>query len=279
MKSTPVAVRSALRTSRRLAENLSHIWPFYLLKSSGSPSGEETIVQSRLRRVNEARRLWPQAVYYGNLIARLPFVRMVAVTGALAMDNVERGADIDYLIVTSQGRLWLCRGLVVLLVKWASLRGVTICPNYLLTERALVFPDQSLYAAHELVQMVPLHGLALYRQIRRVNRWTEQLLPNAGDQPYHSFLGTGEEKGGAERPFRFKLFAERALSTPPGDWLERWEMQRKIRKFTRRHPASPEIDFCADWCKGHFDLHGEKTLDSYTQRLARFGLAEQLIYK
>lgn len=266
MKSPPRAVRNALHTSQNLAERLGYYWPFYLL------CGEDAIVQTRLRRANEARRLWPKAIYYGRLIARLPFVRMVAVTGALTMNNVEEGADIDYLIVTSPDRLWLCRALVVALVKWAGLRGVTLCPNYLLSERALVFPDRSLYAAHELVQMVPLHGMAVYQRILQANRWTDHFLPNAASQPFLSYIGPGEERDSIIQPSRLKILAERILSTTPGGWLESWEMRGKIHKYTHNRAGSSEIDFSADWCKGHFDRHAEKTQDTYSRQLERFAV-------
>ena len=273
VKSTPRAVRNALRTSRRLAGSLAHYWPFYLL------CGQENIVETRLHRADEATRLWPKAIYYGNWIARLPFVRMVAVTGALAMNNVDPGADIDYLIVTSPGRLWLCRGLVVALVKLARLRGVTLCPNYLLSERALLFPDKTLYSAHELVQMVPLYGLSVYRRMLQENRWTDQFLPNASGQPYLPYLAAGEDGEGVSQPSKLKSLAERLLITPPGAWLERWEMRRKITKFSLAGSSSSETNFSADWCKGHFDRHGEKTLDSYTAHLRSFGMVEQALSK
>jgi hypothetical protein len=266
VKSTPRAVRNALRTSPRLGKNLVHYWPFYML------CGREDNVQTRLRRANKAETLWPKAIYYGGLIARLPFVRMVAVTGALAMNNVDDGADIDYLIVTSSGRLWLCRGLVVALVKWASLRGITLCPNYLLSERALVFPDQSLYAAHELTQMVPLHGQALYQRMLYVNRWTEQFLPNATSQPHLSYLGLDDERDALVQRSWLKSGAENLLDTPAGAWLERWEMRRKIQKLTSKRPKTLEVDFSADYCKGHFERHGEKTLNSYALHLDRMGI-------
>jgi hypothetical protein len=167
----------------------------------------------------------------------------------------------------------------VALVKWAGLRRVTLCPNYLLSERALVFTDQSLYTAHELVQMVPLHGLAVYQRMLQENRWTEQFLPNAAAQPHLQYLAIGEGNRGERRPSRLKSLAERILSTSPGDWLERWEMQRKVLKFTKAGARSPEISFSVDLCKGHFDLHGEKTLDSYALHLKRVGRVERALSK
>ena len=77
------------------------------------------------------------------------------------------------------GRLWLCRGMVILLVRLARQLGHTLCPNYFLSERALALAEQSLYTAHELVQMVPVAGMPTYRTMRRLNQWADRFLPNA----------------------------------------------------------------------------------------------------
>jgi hypothetical protein len=71
------------------------------------------------------------------------------------MDN-ESGRDLDFLVVTLPGRLWLCRGMAMLLVRLARRLGDELCPNYFITTQALAFPSQDLYSAHELVQMAPL---------------------------------------------------------------------------------------------------------------------------
>jgi hypothetical protein len=184
---------------------------------------------------------------------------MVAVTGALAMDNVA-DEDIDYLIVTEAGRLWLCRAVVVGVVRLAALRGVTLCPNYFLSERALTLTERSLFTAHEVTQMVPLAGLETYERLRRLNGWTETFLPNAAGPPRHV---------GAVEPStrRIRGLAEAALRTRLVGSLERWEMRRKVRKLGARGAEHLEAGFSPDWCKGHFGDHGQRTLDRYRERL------------
>jgi hypothetical protein len=227
--------------------------------------GREIIIETRERRARIAADVWPQALYYGQMIASLPYTRMVAVTGALAVDNVESGDDIDYLIVTDPGHLWLCRAMVIALVKLAAQRGDTICPNYLLSERALVFRQHNLFSAHEIAQMVPLAGLETYDRLRQLNSWTQVYLPNAWGSP---------RQNGALLPRHrtIRVLVETALRTPPGIWLEEWERRRKMRKFSQQTGQKSDAAFSADWCKGHFESHGRVILAAYQDRLETRGI-------
>jgi predicted nucleotidyltransferase len=224
--------------------------------------GREAIVLLRKQRERKSAWLWQYAVRYGGYISRLPYIRMLAVTGSLAMNNVDGQADIDYLIVTEPGHLWLCRAMVHLIRRLAALEGVNLCPNYLITTRALHFPDQNLYAAHELTQMIPLSGMEIYHEIRRQNTWVAEYLPNAGrlpDLPNAVVL--------KETKSRLRPVLEMLLSSRPAARLEQWEMQRKIRLLGREQNDSPESCFSADFCKGHANQHGALTNEAFHERL------------
>lgn len=252
---TQKAVRAVLNNGRLVPHCLSRVRDYFTLH------GRESIVETRLRRAEMAARMWPKARQYGLAIASIPFVRMVAVTGALTMDNVETGDDFDYLIVTGPGRLWLCRAMIIaLVVKPAARRGDEICPNYLLSERALVLRERNLFTAHELVQMVPLAGFAVYRRLRELNSWVDDFLPNAGHPPQPA------RAVGTARRFA-RLMAEAMLRTPVGAGLERWEMARKVRKLSPQTVDHSETAFSADWCKGHLDSHRHDILLRYAERL------------
>lgn len=258
------AVKTILGNGHLVPQRLAQYQGYFTLP------GREAIVATRQRRTAIARQMWPAARQYGRIIAGLPFVRMVAVTGSLAVNNVEPEADIDYLVVTQNGRLWLCRALVILVVRLAARRGVALCPNYFLAERALAFESRDLYSARELAQMVPLAGLELYQQMRQLNPWTADFLPNAGGYPLQA-AGVPP----ISRPVRFgRSVAQAVLQTPAGAALERWEMNRKIRKFSQQSQATSrngtiESAFCPDWCKGHFENHGRRILDTFNQKLER----------
>lgn len=251
------APRSAVEQFLQDSSLLANAEGYYTLP------GRETLAGTRRQRERVAARLWPQAIAYGRVIAGLPFVRMAAVTGALAMNNVEEGADIDFLIVTEPGRLWFCRALVLLAGRLAALQGVTLCPNYLVSLRTLDFPDKTLYAAHEIAQMVPLAGLGVYAQLRHENAWVASFLPNASGAPAMPWLASQP----ALQPMARLL--EAVFKTTPFTSLERWEMNRKIRKLRREQAASPESDFSADYCKGHAHRHQAHTQVALEKRLNR----------
>jgi hypothetical protein len=222
-------------------------------------AGRESVVETRRERASVATDYWQRAIRYGRIMGGLPFVRMVAVTGALAMDNIADG-DIDYLVVTEPGRLWLCRALIVGLVRVAALRGTELCPNYFLSEQALVLNERNLFTAHEVAQMVPLTGAATYQSFRSLNRWTETYLPNSGGAPHRAAPVE-------PRPRRTRRVVELTLRSRVCGPLERWEMRRKIRKLGERSNGHIEAAFGPDWCKGHFGDHGQATLSKYEERL------------
>jgi hypothetical protein len=232
--------------------------------------GREALAGLRRQRAQAAAHLWPEAVRYGRWMARMPFVRMLAVTGSLAMNNPAADADIDFLVVTAAGRLWTCRALLLMVVRLAAQGGVRLCPNYLVSEGSLVFQERTLYTAHELVQMIPVYGLGVYTAIRDLNRWTERFLPNAG-----SVLAQAPALPDLDATVRRPGTLEAGLLRRPGTWFERWEKERKIRKLSRQQGDSPEACFSADLCKGHKDRHAEKTEQIFRQRLQELALERE----
>jgi hypothetical protein len=266
------AVRDVLRGE--------HLVPHRLCGHRGHVTlpDRQAIIETRLHRAQVADRLWPQAVRYGRAIGALPFVHMVAVTGTLAMDNVDADADVDYLIITSSHRLWLARLLTVALVHVGHLERLTICPNYVIGLASLSQFRRSLFAAHELAQMVPVYGLETYRQLIEVNAWAEQFLPNAfgtiPDQRVQPLSSTARV---------FKRAAELALSGRLGEAWEGRESRSKIRQLSQQAATrgSGAVTFTSQVCKGHLEDHGSQTAQAYAQRLARLGLdpleAEELL--
>ena len=251
---TATEVAKTLVGSPTLSLHLAHREGFFCL------CGREAIIDVRRERKRRAQQLWPEAIRYGRIMAQLPFVRMVAVTGSLAMNNVNEEADIDYFIVTENGRLWLARALVIGLVRLAARQGIVLCPNYFVTQSALTLPERNIYTAREIVQMVPLFGYPIYQQLRQHNCWASQFMPNAAGPP----PGQMSEPDPVAWPSQL---AEWSLRSPLGTWLEQWEQTRKIDKLSQQQNGSGESCFTAVMCKGHFQAHQQRTLTAYQRHL------------
>lgn len=248
-------VHHCLSMSRYLSQKLVSRNGFYVLRDS------EGLIEIREERWRNAQILWRYACAYAEKMAQLPYVRMIALSGALAMGN-ETQSDIDFFIVTEPGRLWIARAWILLLVRHGRLKGIELCPNYLISLEAMRLPARNLYSAHELAQLVPLFGLDIYWRLRWLNRWTETFLPNATGLP-QLFPYTSIP----EKPRFAKQLAEWILNKEFGNWLERWELKRKQNKFAR-FDVNGETRFDAHVCKGHFGGYQQKTLQAFYDRLS-----------
>jgi hypothetical protein len=231
--------------------------------------GRAQLAQVRRERVAASAELWPVAKRYGARIARLPFVRLVGVTGALAMNNARPDDDIDLFILAQPGRLWLCRLLVLAVVKLAAREGYVLCPNFILSTDHLRLSERNLFTAHEVVQMIPLDRNHWYRAFIEANDWVADFLPNA-------FAGqTVEAPPGSARPIPARVVAG-LLSAQVFDPLERWEMRRKVRRLRRRlEREGGSVAFSENECRGHFAAHDARILAAYRQRLAQYGVGSR----
>ncbi len=221
-------------------------------------AGRLGLASIRPRRVRNSEAMWPVALRWSRIVSRLPFVRMVAVSGSLAVQAARDHDDLDLFLVTADGRLWLTRAMTMLVVRVARLTGLRLCPNYLLAESALELSDRSLFTARELVQMVPVTGARVYARLIAANLWYRGFLPNA--EP----LATAEPGRGRSR---LRGLAEAVLRSGPFDRFERWEMRRKSRQLCAVSNSS-EIRYDATCCKGHADEHGRRVLAAFEARLA-----------
>jgi hypothetical protein len=218
-------------------------------------------VELRKSRETVSHKFFNRAMFYGRILGTLPFVRMVALTGSLAMLNLSKDPDMDFMLVAKHGRVWTARAFAIILGKIARLLGDTICPNLIVSERSLEWPLHDLYSARELCQMIPITGADFYLRLFAANSWVKSILPNIHPKTSEVFKTSEVWKLG-----------EFPLSGMLGDKLEFWEMKRKIRKFSAQPGFGPETVFTADVCQGNFNHHREWTYDLYQKRLSALGL-------
>jgi hypothetical protein len=220
--------------------------------------GREAIVELRKRREQASYAAFQRALRYGRILGSLPFIRMVALTGSLAMLNCETNADYDYMLVAKTGRVWMARGFALLLNRVARLFGETLCPNLILSETALEWAPRNLYSAREFGQMVLIVGVNIHQDLRVANMWVQDFLPNVElDVSTKTFNSSNTLQAVLEFPFRGRI----------GNLLESWEMKRKVARFARQAGYGLETRFNAEICQGNFDHHGSATLDHYQKRL------------
>lgn len=126
----------------------------------------------------------------------VPNIKMIAVTGSLAMGNSTDASDIDLMIITKVDSLWTTRLLVYVVVHVFGLgtrkpndlrQRDKLCLNMWLDEGDLIWQkkDRNLYTAHEIAQIIPIVNKDnTYEKFLRCNRWILSFWPNAVDRKY-----------------------------------------------------------------------------------------------
>lgn len=173
---------------------------FYFLE------GREGLIYKKLLRKRISAKKIKIAKKVSSLLSFVPGVKMVAVTGSLAMENSSEESDIDLMIVTKRGFLWTTRLLAYSAVRLFGIQTRNpgegeqknkLCLNIWLDESDLSWPrgDRNIYTAHEIAQIIPLVNKdKTYEMFLLENKWILNFWPNAVrlnknlDTPPSSFL-------------------------------------------------------------------------------------------
>ncbi len=228
--------------------------------------GRGGIVKVRKVREKSSMGSFRRALFYGRILGLMPFVRMVAMTGSLAMLNLSKNADMDFMLVTVPNRLWIARAFAVTFGMLMRLAGDRICVNLLLSENALEWPRHDLYSAREMGQMIPICGLNVYRRFRNANSWVESFLPNASSMPDRSPQMRIDAASWIQEVVEFFLAGKF------GAWLDDLLMQIQLRKISRKFGQNADANFTVDVCQGNFHDHRKWAGEYFRARLVSLGL-------
>lgn len=121
------------------------------------------------------------------MLGKIPWIKLVGVTGSVAAYNADKGADIDLMVISKKNRLWLTRLFVAIMLKISNLYVRTdsepgkFCPNIFISEEELEWPkdSQNIYTAHEVAIMQPVVDKNnSYFDFIKSNDWIKKYLPN-----------------------------------------------------------------------------------------------------
>ncbi|MBT3512107.1 MAG: adenylyltransferase/cytidyltransferase family protein [Candidatus Pacebacteria bacterium] len=178
-------------TENKLGETLINLSKLNLIENKGGfwklSKGTDQ-VKNRLRRANYSQQKWLEVDKLLSVIGWIPWIRGVAVTGSLAVDNVTVNDDIDLMLVVAPQRLWLSRVLVSLSSLWVGKRRTwqgneenSWCFNLWLDDKHLGLPKnkRNLYSAYEVCQTKwMLDKAGIEKKFYQNNYWVKNLLPN-----------------------------------------------------------------------------------------------------
>jgi predicted nucleotidyltransferase len=149
-------------------------------------SGKQEIAIKRKLRKKDNYKKVITAVSYSNLLSMIPGVKMVSLTGSVAMQNASADDDIDLFIITRKNMLWTTRLIAVCITKILGIKRERrsrknknkMCLNMFLDERDMELSEKNLYTAHEIVQMKILYDEhKVFEDFMNKNLWIRDFFP------------------------------------------------------------------------------------------------------
>lgn len=226
------------------------------------------LVRERIKREKISKNHFRIARYVSLIFQIIPWIKLVGISGSLAMMGSRKRDDVDLFIITGKNRIWISR---LLLVFFASLTGLRrkrrekvssaagkICINLILELDNLAQNRKNIYVAHEVLQMQVLWQREdVYSNFLTDNKWVFKLLPN-----WKSGIKTQKAKN--KRHYDSDNKTLKVI-----DWLE--EQTKRLQLKIMGSPDRLErIEGGALYF--HPEDKGKKILEEYTKRLKKLSI-------
>ena len=227
------------------------------------PAGRHDLVGTRSRREALSRTLLDRDRRLLSLVAGMPFVRMVALSGSLAHLNAEGSADLDLFVITAPGRVWSVTLTVLVLARLLGWRR-RMCLNYVVSERAMEVQPADLFSANQIIHLRPISGDDVFARFVKMNGFVRDFYPN--------FEIGSQLSAFSFQPLRFHGLLERVLSAGIAPLMERaaralygWHLHRRAATWQSRDQVRLE----AECLKLHTSSHRASTLERFDAAMAK----------
>lgn len=141
------------------------------------PAGRHDLIGTRARREVLSRALLHRDRRILTLVASMPFVRMVAVSGSLAHLNAEDSADLDLFVITSPHRVWAVTVCLLVIARCLGWRR-RLCLNYVISDDALRVEPADLFSANQIIHLRPVTGAEVFARFVDANSFVARYYPN-----------------------------------------------------------------------------------------------------
>lgn len=227
------------------------------------PAGRADLIATRARRETLSRELLDRDRRILSMLARMPFVRMVALSGSLAHLNAEGSADLDLFVITAPHRVWSVTLAVLVLSRLLGWRK-HMCLNYVVSERTMKIVPEDLFTANQIIHLRPVFGDAVFQRFVKANGFVRNHYPNFELPVSNSVTGTDFDTTWPRRALETVLCAGPIqLAEGFARAVYGWHLRRKAAAWKSREEVRLEVE-CL---KLHTSSHRAATLARFERAM------------
>jgi len=224
------------------------------------PRGREGWLGLRRERALRTARLLDRHRRLLQALGHVPFVRLVALSGACAHENATDD-DVDVFLMVRRGRAWAVTAVLMLASKLLGARR-SLCVNYVIDEGSASLPETDLVTASEIVGMRPLAGGEGYRRFVAANGWVARYFPN--------FFAAHAAESANVPAMGCPRWIESLLDLGPAQAVEALA-RRVLGAWLRRQGSAPGVVLSGGRLKLHIQDHRPGLASAFAAALREAG--------